>query len=342
MTSDTGSLGGTASQAMRNTKKSSMTFEERLDPALLETFTASPEIDLGRNIPKLRFLIERYEAPLRAALPPIPEVSVTDHLVPGSDGNPDVRVRTYEPDGRAAGSAAMFWIHGGGMVIGTIDGDDFMCKTWARDFECVVASVDYRLAPEHQYPAHIDDCYTGLQWFHTRLDDYQVDRSRLVIGGASAGGGLAAGTALLARDRGEVPLAFQYLVYPMIDDRDATASTHEITTTRAWNRRSNQIGWRSYLGDRVGSDDVPLYAAPARASVDDLRGLPPTYIDVGELDPFRDEDIAYASRLLAAGVPCELHVTPGAFHGSEMAVPDAPSSRRIRAYRRDALSRVLA
>jgi acetyl esterase/lipase len=146
----------------------------------------------------------------------------------------------------------------------------------------------------------------------------------------------------LARDRGEVPLAFQYLVYPMIDDRDATASTHEITTTRAWNRRSNQIGWRSYLGDRVGSDDVPLYAAPARASVDDLRGLPPTYIDVGELDPFRDEDIAYASRLLAAGVPCELHVTPGAFHGSEMAVPDAPSSRRIRAYRRDALSRVLA
>jgi acetyl esterase/lipase len=319
-----------------------MTFEERLDPALLETYLASPEIDLGRNIPKLRFLIERYDAPLRAALPPIPEVTVTDHLVPGSHDNPDVRVRTYEPEGRAAGSAAIFWIHGGGMVIGTIDGDDFMCKTWARDFGCLVASVDYRLAPEHQYPAHIDDCYTGLQWFHTRLDDYRVDRSRLVIGGASAGGGLAAGTALLARDRGEVPLCFQYLVYPMIDDRDATASTHEITTTRAWSRRSNQIGWRSYLGDRVGGDDVPLYAAPARAEVDDLRGLSPAYIDVGELDPFRDEDIAYASRLLAAGVSCELHVTPGAFHGSEMAVPDAPSSRRIRAYRRDALSRVLA
>ena len=247
-----------------------MTFEERLDPALLETYLASPEIDLGRNIPKLRLLIERYEAPLRAALPPIPEVTVTDHLVPGSNDNPDVRVRTYEPEGRASGSAAIFWIHGGGMVIGTLDGDDFMCKTWARDFECLVASVDYRLAPEHQYPAHIDDCYTGLQWFHTRLDDYRVDRSRLVIGGASAGGGLAAGTALLARDRGEVPLCFQYLVYPMIDDRDATASTHEVTTTKAWGRRSNQIGWRSYLGDRVGGDDVPLYAAPARATVDDL------------------------------------------------------------------------
>jgi acetyl esterase/lipase len=321
---------------------SGATFEDRLDPGLFEAYAASPEIDLGRDIPKLRFLIERYDAPLRAALPPIPEVCVTDHLVPGSPGDPDVRVRTYEPDGRAAGSAAMFWIHGGGMVIGTIDGDDFMCKTWARDFGCLVASVEYRLAPEHQYPAHVDDCYAGLHWFHSRLDEFQFDPSRLVIGGASAGGGLAAGTALLARDRAEVPLCFQYLVYPMIDDRDTTASTHDITTAKVWNRRSNQIGWRSYLGDGVGCADVPLYAAPARATVDDLRGLPPAYIDVGELDPFRDEDIAYAARLLAAGVSCELHVTPGAFHGSEMAVPDAPTSRRIRANRRDALRRVLA
>jgi acetyl esterase/lipase len=319
-----------------------MSFEERLDPALLAAYEASPEIDLGRNIPKLRFLIERYDAPLRAALPQVPEVTVTDHVVPGCDGNPDVRVRTYEPEGRAEGSAAMFWIHGGGMVIGTIDGDDFMCKTWARDFGCLVASVDYRLAPEHQHPAHIDDCYTGLRWFHAGLDAYRADPARLAIGGASAGGGLAAGTALLARDRGEVPLCFQYLVYPMLDDRDATASTHDITTAKVWNRRSNQIGWRSYLGDLVGGAEVPLYAAPARATVDDLRDLPPTYIDVGELDPFRDEDIDYAVSLLAAGVQCELHVTPGAFHGSEMAVPDAPSSRRIRAYRRDALSRVLA
>jgi acetyl esterase/lipase len=138
-----------------------------------------------------------------------------------------------------------------------------------------------------------------------------------------------------------VPLCFQYLVYPMIDDRDLTPSTHDITTTKVWNRRSNQIGWRSYLGDRAGGPDVPIYAAPARASVDELRGLPPAYIDVGELDPFRDEDVAYAMRLIEAGVTCELHLTPGAFHGSEMAVPDAPSSRRIRGYRRDALARVL-
>jgi hypothetical protein len=203
-------------------------------------------------------------------------------VVPGENGNPDVRVRVYERDDRGEGTAALFWIHGGGMVLGTLDGDDFMCKTWARDFGCLVASVEYRLAPEHHYPAHIDDCYTGLRWFAASCDEHCVDQTRIVIGGASAGGGLAAGTALLARDRGEVPLHFQYLVYPMLDDRDATRSCSEITTQKVWNRRSNQIGWRSYLGDRVAGADVPIYAAPARATVDELGGLPPTYIDVGE------------------------------------------------------------
>ncbi|RPI09735.1 MAG: alpha/beta hydrolase, partial [Actinobacteria bacterium] len=196
--------------------------------------------------------------------------------------------------------------------------------------------------PEHQFPAHIDDCYAGLQWLAAQVDDLSVDPRRIAIGGASAGGGLAAGTALLARDRGDVSLCFQYLAYPMIDDRDETCSTREITFPKVWNRVSNQLGWGAYLGDRAGGNDVPIYAAPARAEVDDLRGLPPAYIDVGELDPFRDEDIAYATRLLAAGVPCELHVTPGAFHGSEMSVPNAATSRRIRGYRRDVLTRVLS
>jgi acetyl esterase/lipase len=318
-----------------------MTFLEQLDPELAGALEAAPEIDLGRNIPKLRMLIERFEAPLRAALPSIPEVDVTDHLAPSADGT-EIRVRVYARPDRRVATSALLWIHGGGMVLGTIDGDDFMCKTWARDFGCVVASVDYRLAPEHQYPAHVEDCYAGLQWLRAHLDELGIDSRRVAIGGASAGGGLAAGTALLARDRGEVPLCFQYLVYPMIDDRDETPSTREITFPKVWNRVSNQHGWKAYLGDRVGRADVPIYAAPARAEVDDLRGLPPAYIDVGELDPFRDEDIAYATRLLAAGVPCELHVTPGAFHGSEMSVPDAPTSRRIRSYRRDALSRLLS
>jgi acetyl esterase/lipase len=187
----------------------------------------------------------------------------------------------------------------------------------------------------------VDDAYAALRWLASSADELGVDPARIAIGGASAGGGIAAGTALLARDRGEVPLCFQYLVYPMLDDRACTASNEAVTFPKVWNRDANRHGWRAYLGDRAGTDDVPLYAAPARATVDDLGGLPPTYIDVGELDPFRDEDITYAMQLLAAGVPCELHVTPGAFHASEGTVPDAPSSARIRSYRKDVLRRVL-
>ncbi|HVT76782.1 MAG TPA: alpha/beta hydrolase fold domain-containing protein, partial [Acidimicrobiales bacterium] len=160
--------------------------------------------------------------------------------------------------------------------------------------------------------------------------------------GASAGGGLAAGTCLLARDRGEVAVAGQVLFYPMIDDRDATPSNQEITYSKVWHRDANRFGWSAYLGDRYGTDDVPIYAAPARATVDQLRGLPPTFIDVGELDAFRDEDIEYAQKLLQAGVATELLVTPGAFHASESYHPGAGSSRRINRFRNEALARTTA
>ena len=300
-----------------------MTFLEQLDPELAVALEAAPEIDLGRNIPKLRLLIERFEAPLRATLPPIPEVEVTDHLTLSADGT-EVRVRVYarhrsrrrQPP-HCCGSTAAAWSSARSTAT----------TSCARRGHATSAASSRRsttgLRPSTSIPAHIDDCYAGLQWLAGHVDDLGIDPRRIAIGGASAGGGLAAGTALLARDRGDVSLCFQYLVYPMIDDRDETPSTHEITFPKVWNRVSNQHGWAAYLGDRAGGADVPIYAAPARAEVDDLRGLPPAYIDVGELDPFRDEDIAYATRLLAAGVPCELHVTPGAFHGSEMSVPNA-------------------
>jgi acetyl esterase/lipase len=313
-------------------------FLDRVDPELRATLEALPELDLSRNIPKLREVLERRNAPLRAALPAVPEVTTSDHVAPGDH---DVRVRLYERADRTAPSAALVWIHGGGMVIGSLDGDDFLCKTMARDTGCLVASVDYRLAPEHPHPAHVDDSYAALRWLATRTAELGIDPSRIAIGGASAGGGIAAGTALLARDRGEVALCFQYLIYPMIDDRAITSSNGEITFTKVWNRDANRLGWTAYLGDRTDGRDVALYAAPARATVEDLRGLPSTYIDVGELDPFRDEDIAYATLLLQAGVPCELHVTPGAFHGSEAMVIGAASSKRIRSYRKDALRRAL-
>ena len=315
-----------------------MTFLERVDPELRAHVEGLPAMDLGRDIPSLRAAMRRQQEPLLAALPEVPGVVAVDHVVPN---DVRVRVRVYEAATRTQPSAAMLWIHGGGMCFGSVEGDDQMCRLWAARLGCVIASVDYRLAPEHQYPAHIDDCYAALRWLAGAADDLGIDRDRLVIGGASAGGGLAAGTALLARDRGEVALSHQMLIFPMIDDRAVTTSSQEIEQPGVWNRVSNGHGWRAYLGERAGTDDVPIYAAPARATVDELRGLPSTYIDVGELDPFRDEDIAYASHLLQAGVPCELHVTPGVFHGSEGQVLDAPSSRRIRRYRNDWLARAL-
>ena len=313
-----------------------VTFLDRMDPALRPTFEQLVPADLSGDITATRGPALALAEQQWAMFPAVPEVDVVDH---DADG---VRVRTYSHRDRQPGTPALYWIHGGGMIGGFIENDDFMCKTWARKFGCLVASVEYRLAPEHQYPAHVDDCYTGLAWVASQADPLGFDRSRLVLGGASAGGGLAAATALMARDRGEIALTHQMLVFPMLDDRGVTASTNEILEPRVWNGTSNRHAWRAYLGDRVGADDLPIYAAPARATVDDLRGLPPAYIDVGELDPFRDEDIEYAQKLLQAGVPCELHVTPGAFHGSDAMVLDAPSSLLIRGYRREFLRRALA
>lgn len=311
-------------------------FLDRLDPELAPALEAVPAMDLSGDLPTLREALRRVNEPVWAALPEVPDVDASDRRAG------DVPVRVYARRDRATPTAALLWIHGGGMVFGSIDGDDYMCRTWARRLGCVIVSVEYRLAPEHRYPAHVEDCLAALEWLAASVDELGVDPSRIVIGGASAGGGVAAGTALLARDRGVLPpLAAQMLVFPMIDDRDATSSTHEVNEPRVWNRSSNRHGWRAYLGDRVGTDDVPIYAAPARASVDELHDLPPTYIDVGELDPFRDEDIGYATRLLQAGVPCELHVTPGVWHASESTVLDATSSRRIRGYRNDWMARHL-
>ncbi len=301
-----------------------------------------PDLDFSVGVDVVRKRLFDMREQMAATLPPITEVQTRDVFVAGYEaGEPEVVVRVYEPDARTT-DAALYWIHGGGMVAGTYDGDDYQSKSFATKFGCVVVSVEYRLAPEHPYPAPLHDCYAGLRWLHGEATALGCDPNRTVVAGASAGGGLAAGTVLLARDLGEIPVAAQILIYPMIDDRDATASNREITYPKVWNRNANRFGWSSYLADLDGTDDVPIYAAPARAAVDDLRGLPSAYIDVGELDPFRDEDISYAQNLLAAGVACELLVTPGAFHASEAYSPAAPSSRRIARSRMDALARALA
>lgn len=227
-----------------------------------------------------------------------------------------VGVRLYRPTGVSAPGPALLWIHGGGYVIGSAAQDDVLCRRFASTLGVTVASVDYRLAPQHPYPAGLQDCYAALTWLAGLP---AVDAGRVAIGGASAGGGLAAALALLARDRAEVPVVAQILVYPMLDDR-SVGPQFDNPGHRLWTQESNRFGWSAYLG---GAD--PEVAVPARRQ--DLTGLPAAWIGVGTLDLFHDEDLAYAERLRAAGVPCDVEVVQGAFHGFDGLAPKAEVSR---------------
>jgi acetyl esterase/lipase len=231
----------------------------------------------------------------------------------------------------------MLWIHGGGMVMGTAAQDDAICRRFVEELGIIVASVDYRLAPEHPFPVPLHDCYDALLWLAGQKD---VDTSRIAVGGASAGGGLAAGLALLARQRGEVELAMQLLAYPMLDDRTATRRDVDDRSRRLWNNKANRFGWQSYLGHAPGFGEVDGLAAPAR--FDDLRGLPPAWIGVGTLDLFFEEDVAYAHRLRAAGVDCELDVVEGAFHGFDVIRPKSGVAQSFRSAQLTALAAVLS
>ena len=315
-------------------------FEDRLDEESKAVLEMIPEslLDLS-DIPAARAAIEGLMAAMFASAPEIPGVETEDHWVPGAPGDPDVMVRVYTPSGIEGPVPALYWIHGGGMVLGDVPMDDLNCKGVALEMGCVVASVEYRLAPEHPHPAPIEDCYAGLKWLAENADSLGVDSSRIAIGGASAGGGLAAALALLARDRAEVQVIFQQLIYPMLDDRNITPASHYVQHPKVWNRKANIAGWSALLGKPAGSDGVSPYASPARA--EDLSGLPPAFIIVGELDLFVDEDIEYAQRLIQAGVPVELHVFPGAFHGSDLMVPTSENSQRWAAIRTAALRQAL-
>ena len=286
--------------------------------------------------------VRRLSAAERAAEPKpfLPStVTVTDHQIPGPTGAPDVRLRIYRPENLQRDASALYWIHGGGMVLGELEMDDLYCANIADQINVLVTSVEYRLAPEHPFPAPLEDCYAGLIWLAAASGEHGIDPDRIAVGGASAGGGLAAGLSLLARDRGEVSPCYQLLVYPMLDDRNSTRSSHAITDPRTWNREANLAGWDAYLAGKAGGDNVSPYAAPARATV--LAGLPPAYINVGDLDLFLDEDVAYARAMADAGVPVELHIYPGGYHGSNSDVPDSGLSRRWAADELSALGRAL-
>lgn len=296
-----------------------------LDPEVAAALAAMP-VDVGAVLGSLS---DASVADVRALMAqmPTPELSDrverSDHAVPGADR---VEVRVHRPVDRDGPLPCVYWMHGGGLVLGSNVGDDARFDRWCTELGCIGVSVEYRLAPETPYPGPLDDCYAGLAWIHAEAERFGIDRDRIGIGGASAGAGLAAGLALLARDRGRLPIAFQLLVYPMLDDRRVTPSSRWLDPI--WPPGANTYGWAAYLGDAAGGPDVPIYAAAARAT--ELAGLPPTLISVGALDGFSDEDIDYAVRLRHAGVPVELHVYPGAPHGFDSLLPETGVARRAR------------
>ncbi|CAO5154057.1 Esterase LipI [Frankia sp. AiPs1] len=264
--------------------------------------------------------------------------------VPGPPDAPAVAVRVYRSEPartaeRAGATAGVLHMHGGAFIVGD-RGIEGACLDLVRALDVVVVAVDYRLAPEHPFPAALEDCYAALTWLSANAAGLGVDPARIAVRGASAGAGLAAGLALLARDRGGPPLCFQFLSMPEIDDRLDTPSMRQFVDTPVLDRASAVLSWNAYLGEGLpGTPDVSPYAAPARAA--DLAGLPAAYLSVMEFDPLRDEGIAYAQGLLAAGVPTELHLFPGTFHGSGGIVARAAVSRRERAEATTVLARAL-
>jgi acetyl esterase/lipase len=266
-------------------------------------------------------------------------VDVVRRAVPGRAGDPEVGIALFLPRKAGVVRGAILHIHGGGYVTGDAYALIPAYRRMAMELDCAIVSVDYRLAPETRFPGAVEDCYAALAWLVAEADALGIDRSRIGVMGESAGGGLAAALALLVRDRGEYALAFQHLVYPMIDDRTCvTTDPNAYAGEFVWTAESNRFGWRCLLGEEPGGPDISPYAAAARAT--DLRGLPPTFINTGALDLFVDEDIAYAQRLIRAGVPTELHIYPGAYHGFHF-VADARSTQRANSDSVDALRRAL-
>lgn len=282
-----------------------MTTRHLVDPEV------APMLDLW---PTMTIGAETLAAMRAREFPPMPfDASGSTRevrTVPGPAGAPDITLHLYLPDGPTGPFPTIYHIHGGGYVGGKASTLEAFHRPLVRELGCALISVDYRLAPETPHPGPVEDCYAGLAWVHANAAALGIDARRIGVMGESAGGGLAAALALLARDRGEYGLAFQHLIYPMIDDRTCTtADPHPYTGEFVWTADSNRFGWASLLGHEPGRDGVSPYAAAARA--EDLTGLPPTFISTGSLDLFLEEDIEYARRLLRAGVPTELHVFPG-------------------------------
>ena len=301
------------------------TLPYRIDPELEPLLEWLPALALD-DVAAVRTALANLVSPLNVDVD-TSGVIIEDRHVPGPAGAPEVPVRIYRPAGANKPTPALLDIHGGGFVLGNIEMEHASAVQIAREVGAAVVAVEYRLAPEHPFPAGVEDCYAALTWLSATVAELNIDPTRIGVGGQSAGGGLSAAVALLARDRGGPPLCFQFLGIPELDDRLETVSMRAFHDTPMWSRPNAEYSWRYYLGDDgpAGGKDVSPYAAPARAT--DLSGLPPAYVTTMEFDPLRDEGITYALRLLQAGVSVELHSFPGTFHGSSL-INTAAVSRR--------------
>jgi acetyl esterase/lipase len=307
-----------------------------VDPELVPALKALPKLVLNsQTLP----LVRQQESVIPPLPPPAPQP--VERRIPGPPGAPELKLIIVDPAPGEKGRPALLHTHGGGYVARSAALAITFLQTAAQACNCVVVSVEYRLAPETRFPGSLEDNYTALRWLYTNADALGVDRKRIAVGGESAGGGHAAALAIAARDRKEIPLVFQLLIYPMLDDR--TGSSRPVPPHIGefiWTAQSNVFGWTSLLGVPAGSPKVPAGAVPAR--VENLSGLSPAFIVVGAIDLFVDEDIEYARRLIAAGVPAELHVVPGAYHAYDMLVPKAAVTARFTEYWTTALRRALA
>ncbi|MBN2471914.1 MAG: alpha/beta hydrolase [Anaerolineae bacterium] len=287
----------------------------------------------ARFMPGLR--LNQFKASLiNRALPllfhpkPPQDILIHDAFLARKGTRSKLRLRIYKPAANVAPSPALVWFHGGGYVIGVAEMDDLRCAEFSRRLGITVISVDYRLAPQHPFPAALEDGWAALNWVFSESEVLGIDPQRIAIGGGSAGGGLAAALAQYALDQNHHIPAFQLLVYPMLDDRTVTRLSEDKKDFILWPRKSNRFGWESYLGRPCGEPTVPAYAVPARR--ENLSGLPPAWIGVGSEDMFHAEDIAYARNLSESGVKCELVVVPGAFHGFDTIDPKIPVAREFR------------
>lgn len=314
-----------------------MSTRHLIDPDIVEALDMLPSLEFSEQIlPMVRIgFAEQFGS---AEVPESPDVETKTATITGIDGN-SIELLIHQPIAQSTSTRpAVLHIHGGGYIIGSAAMSTVPNRATAIAADCVIVSVEYRLSPETCHPGPVEDCYSALCWLHDNAASLGVDPCRIAVMGESAGGGLAAGLALLARDRAKVKLVHQHLIYPMLDDRTCTRAANPMTGEFVWTRASNHFGWSSLLGHAPGVDDVSPYAAAARAR--DVSGLPSTFIYVGALDLFVDEDVAYATRLLHAGVPTELHIFPGAVHAFETAV-DSPLAKNAARISLEALRRAL-